>query len=379
MIRIASGAFRSSPILALAAESGVLPFDLLACQCLITKSSKLEEKKALSNTDGVWPITTRARARFCELTDQELPPVAPRPQQLSQSWNSKPLSIDLSFREEFKVGESEKKAKAIFRSMETKYQGYRQIFTDGSVDENGGVGLGIAEEGQERCARLPKECTIFSAEARAIMLALREIQPSMKTVIFTDSASCLDAIDRGRSNHPWIREAQQELGRSGATICWIPGHNGIDGNNKADTLAKRGRTAEFETREVPANDRITWSKFVLTGVWERKWHQERDAKLRSVKPSTAAWPDRPLRREQRILTRLRIGHTRLTHGWLMAKEATPICDSCGIRLSVKHLLIDCRKYENEREELNIESTLGEVLGFENEREERVLKFIRKIG
>lgn len=31
-------------------------------------------------------------------------------------------------------------------------------------------------------------------------------------------------------------------------------------------------------------------------------------------------------------------YTRLTHGFLMAKEGAPIGEVCGVRLTVKHIL-----------------------------------------
>ena len=41
------------------------------------------------------------------------------------------------------------------------------------------------------------------------------------------------------------------------------------------------------------------------------------------------------------LCRLRIGHTRLTHGYLMTGDAQPSCNDCLVPLTVKHLLIEC--------------------------------------
>ena len=42
-----------------------------------------------------------------------------------------------------------------------------------------------------------------------------------------------------------------------------------------------------------------------------------------------------------LLCRLRVGHTRLTHGFLMSGDHQPFCDDCLVPLSVKHLLIEC--------------------------------------
>ena len=42
-----------------------------------------------------------------------------------------------------------------------------------------------------------------------------------------------------------------------------------------------------------------------------------------------------------VLTRLRIGHTRLTHSYLLEREDQPLCISCNESFTVKHFLIDC--------------------------------------
>ena len=43
------------------------------------------------------------------------------------------------------------------------------------------------------------------------------------------------------------------------------------------------------------------------------------------------------RKDQTVITRLRIGHTRLTHGHLIERTSTPTC-RCAEPLTVKHIL-----------------------------------------
>ena len=47
------------------------------------------------------------------------------------------------------------------------------------------------------------------------------------------------------------------------------------------------------------------------------------------------------RREEIILARLRIGHTHMTHSYLLKGEDLPECIPCNTTLSVKHLLVEC--------------------------------------
>ena len=41
---------------------------------------------------------------------------------------------------------------------------------------------------------------------------------------------------------------------------------------------------------------------------------------------------------------VRIGHTHLTHDYLMAPDTPLVCTYCRVRLSVPHLLFDCPRY-----------------------------------
>ena len=51
------------------------------------------------------------------------------------------------------------------------------------------------------------------------------------------------------------------------------------------------------------------------------------------------------RREQVIIHRIRIGHTRLTHSYLMEERPAPFCEFCDDEmLTVKHIMIHCSHY-----------------------------------
>ena len=47
------------------------------------------------------------------------------------------------------------------------------------------------------------------------------------------------------------------------------------------------------------------------------------------------------RKEQVVLTRCRIGHSRLTHSYLLNNEERPECIPCNSNFSLKYVLIEC--------------------------------------
>jgi len=79
----------------------------------------------------------------------------------------------------------------------------------------------------------------------------------------------------------------------------------------------------------------------------------------SVQPSL--FPPNTSRKHETAITRLRIGHTFLTHFRLMNIEDPIICKCCGVPLTVKHILIECRIYKMEREKYQMSDHLAEIL------------------
>ena len=47
------------------------------------------------------------------------------------------------------------------------------------------------------------------------------------------------------------------------------------------------------------------------------------------------------RREEIVLSRLRIGHRRLTHSYFLKREDKPQCIGCDTQFTVKHFLLEC--------------------------------------
>ena len=89
--------------------------------------------------------------------------------------------------------------------------------------------------------RIPDGASIFSAEAVALIDALKAIRKSTlkKFLIFTDSLSCLQSIQNEDLSNPLILKfllKYREILLQGkdVVLCWIPSHVGIDGNEKAD-------------------------------------------------------------------------------------------------------------------------------------------------
>jgi hypothetical protein len=62
------------------------------------------------------------------------------------------------------------------------------------------------------------------------------------------------------------------------------------------------------------------------------------------------------RKDAIIITRLRIGHTRLTHKYLFTRMKQKEKCHCNEDLTVKHILADCKYFENIRNKHNVNIT-----------------------
>ena len=123
------------------------------------------------------------------------------------------------------------------------------LFTDGSKFERGTrAGFYCEELNIEHSLHLEDHATIFQAEVSAIARGAQELRLSNLTgeriAICSDSQAALKALERVANKYRVVSEYKhmlKELNRANnITLIWVPGHNNIPGNEKADELAKIG-------------------------------------------------------------------------------------------------------------------------------------------
>ena len=83
------------------------------------------------------------------------------------------------------------------------------------------------------------------------------------------------------------------------------------------------------------------------------------------------------RKENTVLNRLHIGHSYLTHSFILRKEEVPVCVACDVVLTVRHILIGCADLLEIRKKYFEEKSLHSL--FRNVIPEVIFDVLREIG
>ena len=250
------------------------------------------------------------------------------------------------------------------------------IYTDGSKAGNL-VGCAAVTGSTEYAAKLHHLVSSYSAELIAILLVLKNVlyrHAGTSFTIFTDSKSALSAINKFFPDNPIILDIQYFLRRvfekgKSVTFCWSPGHVGIKGNEDADKAAKQAASnIQINFKSVPHLDTKSCTKRVVNDKFEEIWTSlTTNTKLKEIKATSKPWQivKSHNRKDVRVLNRLRIGHTHLTHKYLFQMPHTvPRCSNCPHIVTVKHILLDCTVLTPLRRKWGLPDTLSKILGEE---------------
>jgi len=80
-------------------------------------------------------------------------------------------------------------------------------------------------------------------------------------------------------------------------------------------------------------------------------------------------------RDSVLLNRLRIGHTRLTHSFLLSGDDLPECGTCQCPLTVKHILVECVDLKDVRNKHFVASSIKDL--FDNIKAHKNIDFLKE--
>jgi ribonuclease HI len=269
--------------------------------------------------------------------------------------------------------------------IEEKYPHHIKIFTDASKSPNG-TGFAFIENNKTSMFKSPHETSIFSAESQAIQNAISHATTlvSEEILIISDSLSALLALKNPYPKNEIIQSIQEKLSNSTKKIefLWVPSHTGISGNELADKAANEAIASPSSVliNKITFQDALIKINNLTKSHWQDSWEKISNTnKLKEIKTSIDPWktPPSSSRHEEVVITRTRIGHSRLTHLHLITKEDSPTCELCDKALTIKHITLECPKFTNSRQILGNPSTMQQALGENNSK--NIYNFFKNIG
>ena len=399
-LRIVSGAFRTSPVESLYVDTNQLPLDLrreeLGLRYLMRIKSNVENPSnriihqlddSKFQTRSSVPFQIRLEKTTCDesLKNQNILEVGPSrvpPWFVPRAEMCKKSII--------KKNSSDEIVKRLFLEHDVTHDGAYKIYTDGSKSVEG-VGLAVVTEDSCEVAKLPNVASIYTAELSAINRALALVHRTNKKnfVIYADSKSALESLNSSNSSHPLVLKAREWLFRisckhKSVSFCWVPAHVGIKGNERADREAKKVCSQRtLDIYKVPYSDMKFPIRKYIHGKWQERWSSgllAKNKKLKAIRPHLNYWQSsfQKDRRTEIVLTRLRIGHSRLTHNFILEGSDAPVCTFCGSILSVEHILVHCPTHNAARRKYGFsDKQLSHILG-DGVDIKNLVKFLKEI-
>jgi ribonuclease HI len=337
-----TGAFRTTPTRAMESILGLKPLHLVI---------ETEARKALYRLSmtGLWdkskPGTKHSRME-----------TTPKLQGILDMRCDK-MSTRLVFKRNFKVYIPSRDEWRL--GFQPKEENSLIWYTDGSKMSSG-TGAGIYSGDCSVSISLGHYATVFQAEASAILICAQELvsrNTRGRTVyILSDSQAVLKALCAYGVDSTLILDCIHKLNLLGrwnrVRLVWVPGHVGVEGNEKADMLARQGSESLFVGPEpvlkLPyisviqainnfANDRLSEEWKSIPGLK----HSKRFIKDTKEGQNRNIWGHG--REHIRVLTGILTGHYGVNK--ILFKMGLVEDDKCRFcsqyEESMEHLLCDC--------------------------------------
>ncbi|XP_063394129.1 uncharacterized protein LOC134679182 [Cydia fagiglandana] len=267
-----------------------------------------------------------------------------------------------------------------------------RIYTDGSKI-GGGVGASLSiwrgeAEIKARKLALPKFCTVYQAELLAICVATREVKNSKANTfgIYSDSMAALQTIQNYSCLHPLAVEARDNIrtiSHQGKIIAlhWIKAHAGLEGNERADELAK-GAAADSKRKRDYDQCPVSFVKrnirMATLDKWNWRYTTGETASITKLFFPDAVAAYGTVRKIEFTspVTQLMTGHggfSEYLHRLKCKENPSCICEP-GRPESIPHLIAECPQFSIQRHDT--ENKIGEEIKVENISKIMQNKYIR---
>jgi len=241
--------------------------------------------------------------------------------------------------------------------------------------------------------RLPDGYSIYSAEAFAIYKALLYIKESdfKNYIILTDALNILEDLKFGRestSKNPCLLRKILDLLRETelSALIWIPSHCNIKHHDSADRLAKQATA--YDCTEDLTYSLHDYNRLVESLIWEmwiKSWNEDKGCSYQNHFQPTAngVMFKQTSRRCETMLSRLRMGQTRLNSGlYRIGRHVSGLCNICQVPETTEHFLLYCISTESLQlqltkifEKLKVEMNISSILTVD-EAQDTIVRYVK---
>ena len=397
-LRLALGAFRTSPVESLYAESNEPSLYIRREKLSLQYVTKLAANPRNSAHDCVF---NPKYERFYNNKPTAIKPLGLRIQPLleeaniniknvqhfsfpsKEPWTLNPPKIILDLHKNKKTEVESHIFKNEFLEIKSNYKHYLSIYTDGSKQDEK-VACSVISPNFTDSIRLPDNSSIFTAEAKAIDIALYHIrdQSEKQFIIYSDSLSVLKSLKDLHHRNPLIQQILKKYYYLSASkeivFCWLPSHVNIRGNELADSEAKSALSLVITNFKIPHSDFKSNVCQYINNKCQSVWETQTYNKLNEIKPNfnSKCTFSNLSRKEQTKITRCRLGHTRITHSYILNNEQAPFCIPCNEPFTVKHFLVTCAEFNYIRTKYFNVKNIKELFNMPTQ---KILDFLKEIG
>ena len=140
-----------------------------------------------------------------------------------------------------------------------------------------------------------------------------------------------------------LLEKQHVLSISNEIIyCLIPCHIGIPCNVNVDPKAKESLNLHTRNFSIQVSNFKRYINRYILNNWHTSWDNSVNNKLYEIKPNKESSQSvvRNIRLKEVVLARIGIGHTSITHSYLLNREEQPKCVKCHKPFTVRYILLE---------------------------------------
>jgi len=136
-------------------------------------------------------------------------------------------------------------------------------YSDGACSGNpgpAGLGVVVVTEGERiELSEYLGHATNNVAELTAVLRAIEAIDPAMPLVVYTDSRYAIGVVQQGwkaKANTELVAELRRSIVGRKVELRYVPGHAGVELNERADVLARDSISHRGSQRKVMPRTRV---------------------------------------------------------------------------------------------------------------------------